>query len=73
MRIRDFYFASWVISKGYNYRLENSKLYITNLSKEEYKKLLLEYQPLKTTFSTVKKIIREINHQRISAISCRTK
>ena len=73
MRFRDFYFASWVILKGYEYRIEDGKLYISNLSKEELDTLYTEYKTLKPLFSKVKKLIRVINNQRKAAISCRTK
>jgi len=73
MRFRDFYFASWVILKGYEYRIKDGKLYISNLSKEELDTLYTEYKTLKPLFSKVKKLIRVINNQRNAAISCRAK
>ena len=61
MKVRDFYFAAWVIEKGREYSITKKGLDL-NISLSEMKDLQVEYtSTVKPCFDKVKNLIKEIN------------
>lgn len=63
MIIRDFYFAAWLMEKGYGYAIDNGVLKV-DIVKSELIALKDEYGKIKPYFDKVKKLIKMINLSR---------
>jgi hypothetical protein len=64
MIIRDFYFVAWLVERGYEYEVSNSKLFV-HINSIELKKLRTIYNSSdKLKFDLVRKIYKQIQEQR---------
>ena len=64
MIIRDFYFAAWLIERGYTYHFTD-KLLSVNIDKSTFIQLKREYDAtVMPYFKSIRKIIKSINNHR---------
>lgn len=63
MIIRDFYFAAWLIERGYCYDIDNGVLKM-NIVKSELIALKGEYGKIKPYFDKIKRLVKTINSSR---------
>lgn len=59
MVIRDFYFAAYIIEKGYSYEIINKKVDV-NIDKATLKLYSEEYEAYKPMLTRVRSIIKEL-------------